>query len=55
MTAQEAAQVASQSNSQRLILTHLSQRYKTPDEILDEATTVFRESEVAYDLMKVKL
>jgi ribonuclease Z len=55
MTAQEAAQIASRANVDKLILTHLSQRFKTDEEIREEATGVFRDTIVAYDFMKVKL
>ena len=55
LTAQETAQIASQSNASKLIVTHLSQRYKTDEEIRAEVTTFFEDSDVAYDLMKVKV
>ena len=55
LTARDAALIATKASAKKLILTHLSQRYKTPDEILDDARTVFPNSEVAFDFMKVKL
>jgi ribonuclease Z len=55
LTAKDAAIIASKSNAERLILTHLSQRYKTNDEILNDAKDVFKETQVAFDFMKVKM
>ncbi|GIU69376.1 MAG: hypothetical protein KatS3mg002_0612 [Candidatus Woesearchaeota archaeon] len=39
----------------KLILTHISQRYKTSREVLEDAKDVYENVEVAYDFMKVKL
>ena len=39
----------------KLILTHFSQRYKTTDEILEDAQENFKNVVCAYDFMKVKL
>ena len=55
MTAQQAALLAQQANVKRLILTHFSQRYKTLNEIKEEAQTYFPNVECAYDFMKVKV
>lgn len=55
LTAQQAAQVASQNNAKKLVLTHFSARYKTCEEIEQDAKTVFPETYCAYDLMKLKL
>lgn len=55
LTAKQAALIASNSNAKRLILTHISQRYKTPEAVLEDAKDVFDNVEVAYDFMKVKL
>lgn len=55
MTARQAAQIASQSNAKRLVLTHFSPRYKDMDEIRDDAASVFRDVELAYDFMKIRL
>lgn len=55
LTAKQAALLASNSNVKKLILTHLSQRYKTPSEVLEDARDVFENVEVAYDFMKVKI
>ena len=58
LTSTQAAEIAKKSNSKKLILTHLSQRYETPKEekmILDEAKKVFKNSEIAKDLMSLEL
>jgi len=55
LTSTQAAQIASMSNAKKLILTHLSARYKDLKEIEDDAKTIFKEVKVAYDFMKVKL
>ncbi len=54
-TANEAAEIAKKAKVKKLLLTHLSARYKNPKEILDEANKIFKNSEVAKDLMKVIL
>ncbi len=55
LTAKQAALIASQTNSKELILTHLSQRYKTPEKILKEASSIFNNIRIAYDFMKVRV
>jgi len=55
MTAKDAALLANNANAKRLIITHISQRYKTAGEILEDAKNVHNTVEVAYDFMKVKL
>lgn len=55
LTAKQAALIASNANAKRLILTHISQRYKTPGEVLEDARDVYENVEVAYDFMKVKI
>lgn len=55
MTARNAAYLASKSNSEKLILTHFSQRFKTIESILEEAKEIFPETSAAYDFMKIKL
>ncbi len=54
-TSADAASIAKQSNSKRLILTHISTRYKKTDELLNQAKEIFENSEVATDLMKIEL
>ena len=55
MTSQQAAQIASQSNVKKLIITHFSQRYKSPEKLVNDAKMVFQNVEAAYDFMKVNL
>ena len=54
MTAQTVAQVASQENVKKLILTHFSQRYKSMEKIEEDAKKVFPNTICAFDFMKVK-
>src|SRR3989344_6015235 len=55
LTIKEAALIASENNAQKLIITHISQRYKDTHEIVEEARTYFDNSIVAEDFMRVKL
>lgn len=55
MTIKQAALIASENNAQKLVITHISQRYKIPSEIIEEARTYFDNSVVAEDFMKFKL
>ena len=55
MTVKQAALIASENNAQKLVLTHISQRYKVPSEIIEEARTYFDNSSVAEDFMKIKM
>ena len=55
MTARDAAMLANNSNSKKLIITHISQRYKTSNEVLEDAKTAYEQVDIAYDFMKVKL
>ncbi len=58
LTSQDAASIAKKSKTQKLLLTHLSQRYDTKagqDIILKEAKKVFKDSEVAQDLMILEI
>jgi ribonuclease Z len=54
LTAEQAAQIAKKSNSKRLFLTHISQRYEhAPQLLLKEAKKIFKNTELAEDLMKI--
>ncbi len=53
MTAVEAAQIASQSNVKKLILTHFSARYKDESALEKDARTVFDNTLAAKDFMKI--
>ncbi len=55
MTAKQAANLASQSNTKKLILTHFSQRYKEITQVLEDAKNIFENTQCAYDFMKIKL
>ena len=55
MTAKQAGLLANQAKAKKLILTHFSQRYKTMEEIEDDAKDVFSNTICAYDFMKIKI
>ncbi|MDP2628992.1 MAG: ribonuclease Z [Nanoarchaeota archaeon] len=56
LTSRQAGEIAKRSNSRKLILTHISQRYeKNPEKILNEAKKVFRDSHLAKDLDVVEV
>lgn len=50
LTASDAARIAKESKSEKLVLTHISQRYEHfPKIILDEAKKIFKKTELAKD------
>jgi len=51
----EVAKLAKKYKIKKLVLTHLSRRYKTNKEILDVAKPIFKDAVVAEDLMKITL
>jgi ribonuclease Z len=51
MTSEMAAQIAQRADVQRLLLTHVSQRYSEVSTLRDEARAIFPESDVAFDFM----
>jgi len=56
LTAKQAAEIAKKSNSKKLILTHISQRYDYKEKfLLEEAKKIFKSSEVAEDLTSLEL
>ena len=56
MTTEQAAEIAKKANAEKLILTHLSQRYsKNPEKILSEAKKIFKNSHLAKDLEEFDL
>ena len=56
-TSVDAGEIAKASLSKRLILTHVSTRYKREDidRLLDEAREVFENTDLAYDFMEIEL
>jgi len=55
MTAKQAAEMANRSNSNKLVLTHFSARYKNTLELEEEARTYFDNVNCAEDFMKINL
>ena len=55
LTVKQAALIASENNAKKLVITHLSRRYTSPTETLEEARTYFPNSVVAEDFMKVRV
>jgi ribonuclease Z len=54
-SALETAKLAKKYRIKKLILTHLSGRYKTSDEVLNAARSVFKDATVASDMLKITL
>lgn len=54
-TARQAAEIARAANVKKLIIGHFSSRYNELDELLDEARTVFPETELASEGMIIDL
>ena len=55
LTNMDAANLAKDSNSKKLILTHFSQRYKNVDDLKEEIKDVFKETITAKDLMEIEI
>jgi len=55
MTAKHAAEVANRAQAKKLVLTHFSQRYKTNEEIEEDAKQIFSNVVCAQDFMHVKI
>ena len=55
MTAKQAAKLASQNNVEKLVITHFSQRYKTPELLLKESKSIFKNTLAAKDFMSFKV
>jgi ribonuclease Z len=53
LTAGEAAKIAKQSKSKKLILTHIGKRYKNTSVLLKEAKKTFKNTKIAEDFMKI--
>lgn len=56
-TSVEAAYIARESNSEKLILTHISTRYtkEYEEKMLTEAKEIFENTELAYDLLEMEV
>jgi len=54
-TARQAAGIAKAAGAKRLILTHISPRYKKAEELEKQAKEVFEDSEISKDLMTVTI
>jgi len=54
-TSVDAATVAKEGGAERLFLTHISPRYKDPGILNEQARKIFKNSEVARDLMRVTI
>ncbi len=55
MTAMQGAEVAKNSNVEQLVLTHISSRYTEETILLKEAQSIFPNSLIAHDLMRLTL
>lgn len=55
MTSKNAGLLASNAGVGQLIITHFSQRYKTTQDLEQEARDIFPNTVAAFDLMKVKI
>lgn len=55
MTSKQAALLANNASTKKLILTHFSPRYKIIQEVEDDAKTVFSNTVCAHDFMKLKI
>jgi len=54
-TPSQAAETAKKAGAKRLVLTHISARYKDPGPLLERARKIFPSVEVAADFMKIDL
>lgn len=54
-SASQAAKIAEESSVQKLLLTHISQRYSNPKELLEQAQKIFQNTIIAEDLMEITL
>ncbi len=54
-TSVQAAEIAKKANVKRLILTHVSTRYKKSDILETEAKEIFENSTVAEDFMEIEV
>ncbi|HZX44860.1 MAG TPA: ribonuclease Z [Candidatus Nanoarchaeia archaeon] len=55
MTGKQAGLLANQANAKKLVLTHFSARYKTTEEVENDAKDVFSNTTAAWDFMTIKI
>lgn len=55
LTSEQAAQIVSLAGAKKLILTHISQRYSDVSDHLSQARALFSDTELGFDLMRIKL
>jgi len=54
-TPSQAAETAKKARVKRLVLTHLSSRYKNPQSLLEQARKIFSKVDVAQDFMEIEV
>jgi len=54
-TPSQAAETAKKAEVKRLILTHVSSRYRSPERLLEQAKRIFPNADVAEDFMKIEI
>lgn len=54
-TARQAAEIANAANAKKLVIGHFSSRYASLNGLLDEAKSVFENTELAFEGMKIEL
>ncbi len=56
LTAEQAANIAKESNAKNLILTHISQRHeKEKQKLIEEAQKIFKNTKLARDFMRIEI
>ena len=55
LTSEQSALIAKKARVKALILTHFSQRYKTPDQSLKEAKKIFKNTQAAKDFLEINI
>ncbi len=54
-TARQAAEIAKEAGAKRLVLTHISPRYRKAEELTSQAKEVFERTEIARDLLVLRI
>ena len=54
-TARQAAEIAQKANVKKLLLGHYSSRYKDENLFLEEATPVFKNSELSFEGKEIEI